>query len=66
MDDEELNLGGRPRLGKYKDEKKTKRINAFVAESLYDRFIKFCETEERYASWTVTKALDEYLTKKGY
>ena len=30
------------------------------------RLNKFCEDEERARSWAVQKALDKWLTEKGY
>jgi len=34
--------------------------------SIKERLEKYMEKEERPRSWTIQKALDEYLTKRGY
>ena len=34
--------------------------------SIIERLEKFMETEDRNRSWTIQKALDEWLKKKGY
>lgn len=33
---------------------------------LHARLLKYCEDEERAKSWVVQKALDAWLTTKGY
>ena len=33
---------------------------------LHARLVKFCEDEERAKSWVIQKALDAWLTNKGY
>ena len=33
---------------------------------LHARLVKFCEDEERAKSWVIQKALDAWLTSKGY
>lgn len=33
---------------------------------LYDRMVKFCDDEERAHSWVIQKALDAWLTQRGY
>ena len=33
---------------------------------LHSRLVKFCEDEERAKSWVIQKALDAWLTNKGY
>lgn len=33
---------------------------------LYQRLVKYCEDEERAHSWVIQKALDKWLTEKGY
>lgn len=33
---------------------------------LHARLVKFCEDEERAKSWVIQKALDAWLTAKGY
>lgn len=34
--------------------------------NLHARLVKFCEDEERAKSWVIQKALDAWLTAKGY
>ena len=34
--------------------------------SIIERLDKFMKDEERHRSWTIQKALDEYLSKRGY
>lgn len=34
--------------------------------SIIERLDKFMKDEERHRSWTIQKALDEYLAKRGY
>ena len=33
---------------------------------LHARLVKYCEDEERAKSWVIQKALDAWLTNKGY
>lgn len=33
---------------------------------LHSRLVKFCEDVERAKSWVIQKALDAWLTNKGY
>ena len=33
---------------------------------LHARLVKFCKDEERAKSWVIQKALDAWLTTKGY
>ena len=33
---------------------------------LHARLVRFCEDEERAKSWVIQKALDAWLTNKGY
>lgn len=57
---------GRPRFGK--DPAKPKHIpfGTNVPPDLMERMEKFCEEEERSRSWLIQKAVDLYLTGKGY
>lgn len=33
---------------------------------IHDRLLAFCNDEERAKSWVIAKALDEYLSSRGY
>ena len=43
-----------------------KKYNITLPPSFIERLEKFMESEERNRSWTIQKALDEYLQKRGY
>ena len=42
------------------------KYNISLPPSIIERLEKFMETEDRNRSWTIQKALDEWLKKKGY
>ena len=42
------------------------RFNISLPPSIVKRLAEFMEKEERPRSWTIQKALDEYLGKRGY
>ena len=42
------------------------KYNITLPPSIIKRLDKFMEKEERPRSWTIQKALDEYLAKRGY
>ena len=42
------------------------RYNISLPPSIIKRLEKFMKEEERNRSWTIQKALDEYLKKRGY
>jgi len=42
------------------------KYNITLPPSIIKRLEKFMAEEERNRSWTIQKALDEYLTKRGY
>lgn len=42
------------------------RVNITLPPSLLERLEKFCRDEERPRSWAMQKAIDDWLTKKGY
>ena len=42
------------------------RINIVLNKSTIERLRKFCQEEERTVKWATTKALDKFLTEKGY
>ena len=54
------NLRGIEDMSGYKD------YHISLPNTLIERLEKFMKKEERPRSWTIQKALDEYLTKRGY
>ena len=42
------------------------RYNISLPPSIIKRLEKYMKDEERNRSWTIQKALDEYLKKRGY
>lgn len=42
------------------------RVNISMPPSLIKRLDKYMKDEERNRSWTIQKAVDEWLKKKGY
>lgn len=42
------------------------RFNITLPPSIIERLEKYMKEEERNRSWTIQKALDEFLTKRGY
>jgi metal-responsive CopG/Arc/MetJ family transcriptional regulator len=42
------------------------KYNITLPPSLVERLEKYMKEEERGRSWTIQKALDEYLRKRGY
>ena len=40
--------------------------NITLTPTIDERLTKFMNEEERPRSWTIQKALDEYLSKRGY
>lgn len=42
------------------------RFNITLPPSIIERLDKYMEEEERPRSWTIQKALDEYLSKRGF
>ena len=57
--------GGRPPFGSPPAEK-YERLNLTLPPDLNARLNKFCEDDERSRSWVVQKALDKWLSEKGY
>lgn len=43
-----------------------KKFNITLPPSIIQRLEEYMEKEDRNRSWTIQKALDEYLTNKGY
>ena len=56
---------GRPRFGTPRAEK-VERFNITMTKDVSERLDKFCEYEERPRSWVVQKAVDKWLSEKGY
>lgn len=42
------------------------KYNITLPPSIIERLEKYMAKEERNRSWTIQKALDEYLKKRGY
>ncbi len=42
------------------------KYNVTLPPSIVERLEKYMKEEERNRSWTIQKALDEYLAKRGY
>lgn len=42
------------------------KVNVSIDPETFDRLEKFCADEERARSWAIQKALDYWLTSKGY
>jgi len=42
------------------------KFNITLPPSIIERLEKYMREEERNRSWTIQKALDEYLKKRGY
>jgi len=42
------------------------KYNISLPPSIIERLEKFMKEEERNRSWTIQKALDEWLAKRGY
>ena len=60
-----IGSGGRPPLGSPPTDKST-QLNLTIPGNLKERLEKFCEADERSKSWAVQKALDQWLTERGY
>lgn len=58
-------LGGRPPLGSPQGSK-SRQLNLTIPEDLNARLEKYCEDDERAKSWAVQKALNVWLTERGY
>ena len=65
MDNEPRTNRGRPRFG---DPPKPKvvKFSTSLPPDLYERLEKFCEDDERDKAWAIKKALEQWLTGKGY
>ena len=61
--------GGRSRRGTEvspEEEGLFVRVNVTLPPSMLARLDKYMKEEERPRSWIIQKAVDEWLTKKGY
>ena len=64
MDEPRTNRG-RPRMGEPKKPSVIK-FSTSLPPDLYERLSRYCEDEERDKAWVIKKALDPWLTEKGY
>lgn len=48
------------------EEQGFKTFNISLPPSIIERLDKFMKEEDRGRSWTIQRALDEYLKKQGY
>ena len=60
-----IGSGGRPPLGSPPVEKSL-QLNLTIPKPLKERLERFCEDDERSKSWVTQKALDKWLTERGY
>jgi len=56
---------GRPRLGSPNPNRAVK-FSTSLPPDLYARLVKYCEDEERDKSYALKKALDPWLSERGY
>ena len=56
---------GRPRLGSPNPNKAIK-FTASLPPELYARLVKYCEDDEREKSFAIRKALEPWLSERGY
>ena len=56
---------GRPRLGE-PSKPKVVKFSTSLPPDVCERLEKFCEDDERDKAWAIKKALDAWLTEKGY
>ena len=57
--------GGRPRFGSPPTEP-CERLNITITQSLHERLEKYCIEDERAKSWAIQKALEKWLSERGY
>lgn len=43
-----------------------KSVHVTIAPDIFTRMAKFMQDEDRKQSWVVSRALDEFLKKRGY
>lgn len=65
MSEEPRTNRGRPRLGE-PSKPKVVKFSTSLPPDVYERLEKFCEDDERDKAWAIKKALDAWLTEKGY
>lgn len=56
---------GRPRFGR-EPAPKVVGFSTSLPPDVYARLEKYCEDEERAKAWVISKAVDLWLTGKGY
>ena len=64
MDEKRTNRG-RPRLGSPNPNRAVK-FSTSLPPDLFARLVKYCEDEERDKSYALKKALDPWLSERGY
>lgn len=60
-----IGSGGRPPLGSPPIDK-CSQLNLTIPGSLKERLERYCEADERSKSWATQKALDQWLSERGY
>lgn len=61
-----MGINGGRNLRGIEDMSGTKDLHITIPNSLNERLDKYMKDEDRPRSWTVQKALDEWLKKRGY
>lgn len=64
MDEERRTKRGRPRYGDSKQ--KVIKFSTSLPPDIYERLEKFCADDERDKAWVIKKAVDKWLSEKGY
>ena len=64
MPEEKRTNRGRPRLGTHTT--KVVKFSTSLPPDLYARLMKYCEDDEREKSYAIKKALDPWLSERGY
>ena len=65
MEDEPRTNRGRPRLGA-PSKPRVIKFSTSLPPDVYERIERYCADEERDKSWVIKKAVDVWLTEKGY
>jgi hypothetical protein len=63
--EEKRTARGRPRLGSPNPNKAVK-FSTSLPPDIFARLVKYCEDEERDKSYAIKKALDPWLSERGY
>lgn len=65
MPEEKRTMRGRPPLG---DKKKPQvvKFSMSLPPDLYERLVKYCESDEREKSYAIRKALEPWLAERGF